>query len=505
MASEAQPAQHAAPQPLRRQPRRRMRPRRPAPDRVPACRAWRARRRRSSRPRRTARTPARPSAGPIARAAFQLIEIAVIACGRNSRGIVSPMVEFHAGSISAKQQPATKISSRIVAGPAQPASISALSTTTDSACTISGRADQATPIGGIGQHARRQREQEHRQEDRGLHQCSQEVRPGQLDHQPGRGHGLHRVAEIEHPGERPQAAERGVAQQPRPGRHRLSAMQSPAGRNRRPAWRGRAGRPRGTGTAARRSARRSSSSPIGMRSTGCGPCRLGSSSGASLRSNSATPMRWMLATSVGLAHRLLGAAGPDDDRRDQVAGAGDVVVEPAEHGVGAELEPDLLGEFAQRRLLGASRRDRCARPAAPTARRGGAARRPGASRAAPRRRASRGVCAQPGEAGPVAAFGHRQRHRRTAQRSVRNPDIEPLEAIQPVLQQGPQAASQRRGDAVGESGSEVAGAGIGGSGFGTDCARTRAVARAADAAADFARHCGTAGIGPEQGRIRWTS
>ena len=43
--------------------------------------------------------------------------------------------------------------------------------------------------------------------------------------------------------------------------------------------------------------------------------------------------------------------GPDDHRRDREAGAGDVVVEAAEHGVRIEHEPDLLGELAQGRLL----------------------------------------------------------------------------------------------------------------------------------------------------------
>ena len=40
--------------------------------------------------------------------------------------------------------------------------------------------DQAAPVGDVGQHAGRQRQQEHRQEHRGLHQRGQEGRTGQL-------------------------------------------------------------------------------------------------------------------------------------------------------------------------------------------------------------------------------------------------------------------------------------------------------------------------------------
>jgi len=47
-----------------------------------------------------------------------------------------------------------------------------------------------------------------------------------------------------------------------------------------------------------------------------------------------------------------GLAAPDDDRRDRIARARGVVVEPAEDGRGVQHEADLLAQFAQRRLLG---------------------------------------------------------------------------------------------------------------------------------------------------------
>ena len=57
-----------------------------------------------------------------------------MACGSSSRGIASLMVEFQAGDSSAVQQPATKISTSSVVGPAQPASSSAASSTPVAAC-----------------------------------------------------------------------------------------------------------------------------------------------------------------------------------------------------------------------------------------------------------------------------------------------------------------------------------------------------------------------------------
>ena len=47
-----------------------------------------------------------------------------------------------------------------------------------------------------------------------------------------------------------------------------------------------------------------------------------------------------------------GALGPrpHHDRRDQIAGTGRIIVEQAEHGVGPEIEAELLAQFAQRRL-----------------------------------------------------------------------------------------------------------------------------------------------------------
>ena len=59
----------------------------------------------------------------------------------------------------------------------------------------------------------------------------------------------------------------------------------------------------------------------------------------------------MLATSAGLAASVRARPGPDHHRRDREAGAGDVVVEAAEHGAGVEHEPDLLGQLAQGRLF----------------------------------------------------------------------------------------------------------------------------------------------------------
>jgi hypothetical protein len=63
--------------------------------------------------------------------------IAVMACGSSSRGRISPTAEFHAGDSIAVQQPVMKVNSSSVAGPPQPANISAASTTTLTACTAS--------------------------------------------------------------------------------------------------------------------------------------------------------------------------------------------------------------------------------------------------------------------------------------------------------------------------------------------------------------------------------
>jgi hypothetical protein len=77
------------------------------------------------------------SAGPSARALFQAIDMAVMACGRSSRGTVSTTVEFQAGENSAVQQPAMKVRNSSVPGPATPVISSTASSTTVAACTAS--------------------------------------------------------------------------------------------------------------------------------------------------------------------------------------------------------------------------------------------------------------------------------------------------------------------------------------------------------------------------------
>jgi hypothetical protein len=77
------------------------------------------------------------SIGPSARAALYAALMVTMACGRRSRGRISPTIEFHAGVMSAVQQPATKVSPSRLAEPAQPASSSPTSSATASACTDS--------------------------------------------------------------------------------------------------------------------------------------------------------------------------------------------------------------------------------------------------------------------------------------------------------------------------------------------------------------------------------
>ena len=55
--------------------------------------------------------------GPSARAPFQAIDIAVMACGMSSRGTVSATLVFQAGDSSAVQQPAAKVKSSSVRRP----------------------------------------------------------------------------------------------------------------------------------------------------------------------------------------------------------------------------------------------------------------------------------------------------------------------------------------------------------------------------------------------------
>jgi hypothetical protein len=98
--------------------------------------------------------------GPSARALFQAIDIAVMACGMSSRGTVSATLVFQAGDSSAVQQPAAKVKSSKVAGPAQPpnASNERMTTTatwTASACRISRRrsvVSASTPAGSASRN-----------------------------------------------------------------------------------------------------------------------------------------------------------------------------------------------------------------------------------------------------------------------------------------------------------------------------------------------------------------
>jgi hypothetical protein len=75
--------------------------------------------------------------GPSARALFQAIDMAVIACGMSSRGTVSATLVFQAGESRAVQQPAANVNSSSVAGPAQPASASSARSRTTTTCTPS--------------------------------------------------------------------------------------------------------------------------------------------------------------------------------------------------------------------------------------------------------------------------------------------------------------------------------------------------------------------------------
>ena len=59
---------------------------------------------------------------------------------------------------------------------------------------------------------------------------------------------------------------------------------------------------------------------------------------------------------------------PHHHRRDEIARARRIVVERAENIARRQFEPDLFGEFAQRRRDRRLARDRCARPAAPIVR-----------------------------------------------------------------------------------------------------------------------------------------
>ena len=77
---------------------------------------------------------------------------------------------------------------------------------------------------------------------------------------------------------------------------------------------------------------------------------------------------------LGIRVQRAGRVGPHDHGRDHEARARGVVVEAAEHGVLAQLEADLLAALAQRGLLGRLARVEPAARAAPTGRRGGAAR-----------------------------------------------------------------------------------------------------------------------------------
>ena len=87
-----------------------------------------------------------------------------------------------------------------------------------------------------------------------------------------------------------------------------------------------------------------------MRSTGCSLSSCGPAAARPRARTRATGMRWMLATSAGLA-RGRRRPGPDDDRRDHEARARDVVVEPAEHAP-ARAPARLPRQLAQRGLLG---------------------------------------------------------------------------------------------------------------------------------------------------------
>jgi hypothetical protein len=77
---------------------------------------------------------------------------------------------------------------------------------------------QRAAVGGVGQHAGGQRQQEHRQEGGGLHQRRQERRGRELDHQPRGRHVLHGVAHEEQAAGRPQPAERTLLERAPDGR-----------------------------------------------------------------------------------------------------------------------------------------------------------------------------------------------------------------------------------------------------------------------------------------------
>lgn len=73
--------------------------------------------------------------GPMARALFHAMDMAMMACGMSSRGTASATVVFHAGDSSAVEQPAANVKSSSTAGPAQPASASRASRAVTTAWT----------------------------------------------------------------------------------------------------------------------------------------------------------------------------------------------------------------------------------------------------------------------------------------------------------------------------------------------------------------------------------
>ena len=111
-----------------------------------------------------------------------------------------------------------------------------------------------------------------------------------------------------------------------------------------------------------------------MRSRPSGSCTTGRSlSGMSTNRGESSRQQLVQPDAVGGAHlvgvraQVAAPAGPQHDRRDDVAGAGLVVVEQPEHGVGAERHAELLVELAARRVDRRPRPGRAGRRAAPTA------------------------------------------------------------------------------------------------------------------------------------------
>lgn len=160
-----------------------------------------------------------PRAGPTLRTMLYPTDVSVTAAGMSRLCRISPMEACQAGSFKAKPQPARKPSPRMSQGLINPSPTEITSVVDASANRQCPRKHHPSAAEIVRDGAGKDRQEEHRQCRRSLHQGNHQVGRRNCRHQPTDSHGLHEPSETGCLRGRPDRAKRGIPERSQGGRN----------------------------------------------------------------------------------------------------------------------------------------------------------------------------------------------------------------------------------------------------------------------------------------------